>query len=124
MFSGWHFAVLQRQAKERKLADMTTACDAARRKGHDDREALAEARNQSKELQEEMRSDWETLTLSLQDAKDQAASLKDRLANQKETSAAEKLRSNRQVAQLLGEKNAAIVELKELRDEWTELKDD
>jgi len=70
MFNGWQFAVLRGQVRERKLVDMTTACDAARRSGLRDKEALAEARNQSNELQEEMRSDVEALTLSLQEAKD------------------------------------------------------
>jgi len=123
MFNGWQFAVLRGQVRERKLVDMTTACDAARRSGLRDKEALAEARNQSNELKEEMRSDVEVLTLSLQEAKDQVASLKVRLTTSKEKAAADKMRYDRQVVQFVGEKDALVVELKELRMEWAELND-
>jgi len=115
MYNGWKFAVMRGQVRERNLVKMTAACDASRRSGLRDKEALAEARNQSSELQEEMRLDVEALTLSLQEAKDQVASLKVRLTSTKEKAAADKLRSDRQVAQFVGEKDALVVELIENR---------
>jgi len=108
---------------ERKLEGMTAACDAARRCGLRDKEALAESRNQSSELQEEMRSDVEAITLSLQETKEEVANLKTRLASSKEAATANKARSDRQVAQLVGEKDAAAVEVKEFRVESAELND-
>jgi len=70
-----------------------------------------------------MRSDVEALTLSLQEAKDQVASLKVRLTSTKDAAAANKMRSDRQVAQFVSEKDAVVFELKELRIECAELND-
>jgi len=138
MFRGWELSVLGRRSTERRLEEMTAACDAerrsgleemtaaceaARRSGLRDKEALAESRNQSSELQEEMCSDVEAISLSLQEAKEQVANLKARLANTKEAATASKMRSGRQVAQLMGEKDALVVEVKELRVERAELND-
>jgi len=53
MFTGWKLAVLGRQFVERKLMGMTAACNAARRGALRDKEAMAESRNQSSELQKE-----------------------------------------------------------------------
>jgi len=113
MFQGW-------KSTEHKLEVMTAACDTARRSGLRDKEALAESRNQSSELQEEMRSDVEAITLSLQEAREQVANLK---ASTKEAATVNKMRSDRQVAQLAGEKDAVVVEMKELRVDWAELND-
>jgi len=116
MFMGWKVAVLGRQSMERKLLGMTAACDAARHGALRDKEALAESRNQSSELQEEMRSDVEAISRSMDETKEQVAILKARLSSTKEAASASKVRS-------LGEKDAVVVELKELRVERAELND-
>ena len=76
---------------------------------------LTESRDQSSELQEEMRSDMELLTERLQEANEQVDESKARLIGVKEVAIASKARSDRQVAQLGIEREAIVVAMRELR---------
>ena len=84
-------------------------------------ELLTESRIQSSELQEEMRSDVEALTVRLQEANEQVCELKTRMIGVKEAAVANKARSDRQVAQLASEKDETVVAMKELRNRVAEL---
>jgi hypothetical protein len=121
MFSGWKLSHRGRRDLERQLDAMTASCDTARRNGHRDRVLLSESRIQSSELQEEMRSDVEALTVRLQEANEQVYEVKTRLVSFKEAAAASKARSDRQVAQLTIEKDGTVVTVRELRNSVAEL---
>jgi len=102
---------------ERELDAMTASCDAARRNGHRDRVLLTESRIQSTKLQEEMRSDMEALTVRQQEANEQVIEVKTRLIGAKEEAVVSKARSDRQVAQLVTEKDGTVGAMRELQFE-------
>jgi chromosome segregation ATPase len=84
-------------------------------------EQLQESRDQSSNLQVEMREDLERLEDRLRGANELVIDYKSQLGTAKEAMVASKARSDRQVAQLTIEKDAAVGSMRELRSSMAEL---
>jgi hypothetical protein len=121
LYDGWAWAHTRRESVIHDLERMTDSCDVARRKTHRVMEQLQESRNQSSDLQVEMHEDLKRLEDRLRGANEQGIDNKSQLGRAKEAMVASKARSDRQVAQLTIEKDAAVGAMRELRTSVAEL---
>ena len=108
LFDGWADFHSGRESAIRNLERMTDSCDVSRRKTHRVMEQLQESRDQSSDLQVEMREDLERLEDRLRGVNELVIDYKSQLGTAKEAMVASKARSDRQVAQLTIEKDAAV----------------
>ena len=116
LYDGWAISSDKRMSVVADLERMTDSCDVARRKTLRVTEQLQESKDQSSDLQVEMREDLGRLEDRLRDANEQLFDCKSQLGRAKEAAVAIKARSDRQVAQLASEKDAAVDSVRELRN--------
>lgn len=102
LFDGWADSHSGRESAIRNLERMTDSCDVARRKTHRVMEQLQESRDQSSDLQVEIREDLERLQDRLRGVNELVIDYKSQLGTAKEAIVASKARSDRQVDAAVG----------------------